>query len=205
VRAVVVAGIAAAMVVASGPAGADGNESESGLSATSRAGHVAFWKAEAQRWELYVAGPGGTDARLVYRASISPAETCLGRVLEWSPDGTALLFCAPVATQRGATRIFMVRQDGSAVRCLTPLSRYEADPCWSPDGRMIAFLRCAAGDAPRDWSIWTMRADATGRERVPGEASVPFTSPSRPILRWSADGATLAWRAQPLYLGLAGR
>ena len=50
-----------------------------------------------------------------------------------------------------------------------------------------------------------MHADASGRERVPGDAAVPFTTPSKPILRWSADGATLAWRAQPLYLGMAGR
>jgi len=188
-----------AVVVAAGTSWAGGRAL---LSSTSREGRVAYWKGEGQRWELYLAGSGSEEPRLVYRSAFAPAESCLGRLMDWSPDGSVLLFCAPAAAQRGATRLFIVRQDGSGLRCLTPLSRYEADPCWSPDGRMIAFLRSTAGE--RDWSVWTMRADASGRERVPGEASVPFASPSQPILRWSADGKTLAWRAQPLALGLLG-
>src|SRR5438067_9920066 len=107
-----VLGLAAAVLAGSGSARADGSDAASGLSAASHAGRVAFWKGAGQRWELYLAGPGASEARLVYRSSFSPVETCVGRTLDWSPDGSALLSCAPVAGERGASRLFMVRQDG---------------------------------------------------------------------------------------------
>jgi len=188
------------------PAGNDNvlasGERPAGPVASNGRGRVAYWQCEEGHWELYLAGPRGEGSRLVYRASASPGELPVGRVMECSPDGSALVFCA--ATSR-STRLYVVRQDGSGLRCLTPLSRSEADPCWSPDGQRIAFLQ--AGPGPREWSVWTMRPDGGDRQQMAAaaETAVPVNQPAGPVLRWSADGKQISWRAQPLWLSLAGR
>jgi hypothetical protein len=168
-------------------------------------GRVAFWKRSDGRWDLCISGPRLEEPRLVYRSPAAPAEVCAGRVMEWSPDGETLLFCAPSARPGNATHLFLARQDGSGLRCLTPLSRCEADPCWSPDGRRIAFLQAGAAGAARDWSIWIMRADGSGRQQVAAaaEAAIPVAAQGRALLRWSPDGTRLNWRAQPLWVELA--
>jgi Tol biopolymer transport system component len=201
---------AAAVPIASAgepvPAASDGvlagSERPAGPVASNGRGRVAYWQRDEGRWELYLAGPRGENARLVYRASASPGELPVGRVMEWSPDGAALVFCA--VSGRG-THLFLVRQDGSGLRCLSPMSRSEADPCWSPDGQRIAFLQ--AGPGAREWSVWTMRPDGSDRQQMAAasETAVPVNQPAGPVLRWSPDGRQISWRAQPLWLSLAGR
>lgn len=159
-------------------------------------GDSAWWQRGEQGWELFISG-GGT-VRRVSRVSVSPAEACVGRLMAWSPDGGMLAFCAP--SERG-TRLYVARRDGSGLRCLTPAGRSESDPCWSPDGAYLAFLQ-AGGKAGRT-TVWTMRADGSERQKMADDAAVPLNAGAAPVLRWSADGTRITWRAQPLFLGMA--
>jgi hypothetical protein len=170
-------------------------------------GRVALWKAGPSGWELLIAGPKLGDARRVYRTPRSPGDVALGRVLEWSPSGEQLAFCAPAAG-RGGSRVYVVGADGSGLRCLTAGARSEYDPCWSPDGEWVALLQ--EGGASRPHSVWAVRVDGSGRQRLLDDAALPVATRAgrakgQPLLRWSEDGARISWKAQPLYLGMAGR
>lgn len=167
-------------------------------------GRVAYWERAGDHWELFLADGDRREACLVYRAAAAPGETCVGRAMAWSPDGAGLVFSAPAGEQGEVTRLFMVRQDGSGLRCVTSLTRCAADPCWSPDGRAIAFLQATAGEGPREWSVWTMRADGSGRQQA-AAVGPTVTGPGAPLLRWSEDGSRVEWPgASALSLGLKG-
>jgi Tol biopolymer transport system component len=74
-------------------------------------------------------------------------------------------------------------------------------PCWSPDGRMIAFqhARPKKGESPCDtgFQIWVMNADGTGVRQVTRTVA-PGLSDWSP--RWTADGSGVVYES---YDGLA--
>ncbi|MBL8146480.1 MAG: PD40 domain-containing protein [Anaerolineae bacterium] len=78
----------------------------------------------------------------------------------WSPDGSQVAF---VSTRDGNAEIYVVpfscaeaRRCGHAARRLTENSTADLDPAWSPDGRVIAFVR---GDSSRS-QIYTVELDS---------------------------------------------
>jgi TolB protein len=77
---------------------------------------------------VYTIRPGGGGLRrLVGRAS-DPS---------WSPGGTRLVVVRP---RRRLTGLWVVRADGSGLRrMVTPGADNPERPCWSPDGRQIAY------------------------------------------------------------------
>jgi Tol biopolymer transport system component len=78
--------------------------------------------------------------------TISPAGIEIGESVDWSPDGTHLVFDAtgPRGVCDGAG-VYLVRPDGTGLELLVAPSRQ--DPCgylspvWSPDGKVVAFTR----------------------------------------------------------------
>jgi TolB protein len=77
---------------------------------------------------VYTIRPGGGGLRRVVRRASDPA---------WSPRGTRLVVVRP---RRRLTSLWVVRADGSGLRRIaTPGADSPEKPCWSPDGRQIAY------------------------------------------------------------------
>src|SRR5882724_269855 len=58
----------------------------------------------------------------------------------WSPDSKTLTFFSTAGEKNDQRQLWTVNADGSAPKKLTQLSGYAARPCWSHDGKQIAFL-----------------------------------------------------------------
>jgi Tol biopolymer transport system component len=77
---------------------------------------------------VYTIRPGGGGLRRLARRASDPA---------WSPRGTRLVVVRP---RRRLTSLWVVRADGSGLRrMVSPGADNPQRPCWSPDGREIAY------------------------------------------------------------------
>ncbi len=107
---------------------------------------------------------------------------------DWSPDGSAIAYVAPVAGHR---ILRLIDPDGSNDRPLTAPATNETDtdPAWSPDGSTVAFVR--QGLAP-DGSVIAVHGYVVDRDGTNARqlAVLPVGS-FHPT--WSADGLHLAY------------
>jgi dipeptidyl aminopeptidase/acylaminoacyl peptidase len=89
------------------------------------------------------------------------------------------------------THLFVVDRDGGDARQITHGSQSERHPCWSPDGRFIAFQSNRTGDADnnRRTDLWLVQPDGRDARRLTrGDLSC-----GRPVV--SPDGAHVATTA----------
>lgn len=106
---------------------------------------------------IFVVSANGGRARRV----VAPAGGVADKI-DWSPDGSRIVFSAPVFGQPGqrSSNVFTIRPDGSGLRQLTQARggtvNYGADS-WSPDGNNIAFVSNRAGA----YQIYVMNVDGT--------------------------------------------
>jgi len=98
----------------------------------------------------------------------------------WSPDGTRIAY---TGERDGRRAIYVMSEDGSDVRLLTPLTWDSFYPAWSPDGTRIAFA--SIRDANPD--VYVMNADGSGEQRLTNNSTID-TDPA-----WSPDGARIAF------------
>ncbi|WP_437660722.1 S9 family peptidase [Sorangium sp. So ce1182] len=129
----------------------------------------------------------------------------------WSPDGSALVFSAPVASDAPPeaprvvtkalyksdgkgfvldrpTRLFIVPVEGGEARQLTGGDANDSDPAWSPDGRRIAFCRTRTSPREAHWAdLWVVEPSGEGLQQLT-RACPLVTMPS-----WSPDSRTIAF------------
>lgn len=112
--------------------------------------------------------------------------------LEWSPDGSALLF----VDERGDHSFIGLLELGAGgdarLRYLDPGLGFAVEPCFAPDGGRVAYIRfvdppaTATGDGGRYWSIRSVDLKS-------GAARTLWTAPA------GAGGAFAATRARNLF------
>src|SRR5215216_4052964 len=140
---------------------------------------------------LLVAGCGGGDAPPVAaskpaarEAAAPPADVPAGRI--------AFRRYLDSAQAHGA--VFTVNTDGTREQQVTrPPDRVVDDqPDWSPDGKRIAFERCAS---EKPCSVWTVSADGAQLSKVPVHCTRrPICDASGPA--WLPDGRLIVGVAQ---------
>jgi TolB protein len=109
----------------------------------------------------------------------------------WAPDGARLVFSR--GTAQGSD-LYSTRLDGSGLRRLTRTGAAEGEPEWSPDGRLIAFVRELRNGGS---NIYVMRPNGRGVRRVT-TGPLEDGSPT-----WSPDGTQLAFVREDDALGVS--
>jgi len=143
--------------------------------AFTRRGEIWLWQngGEARR----LASPGGEIRRL-----------------QWSPDGSRLLF---VSHRGDYSFVALLDPASPRVRFLDPGLGFSVEPVFSPDGREVAFIRhldAPAGAARDSGPYWSVRvveiASGAARElwtAPPGPGSRYYESRGQDLF-WSRDG-----------------
>lgn len=105
----------------------------------------------------------------------------------YSPDGRVIAFVR-VTLDRAANRyrraIWLAPTEGGPPRRFTAGTSSDSAPCWSPDGRALAFVSDRGGDAPQLYVIAADGGEARCLTSLPGGVLAP---------RWSPDGAWIAF------------
>lgn len=139
---------------------------------------LAFAQGEGDSSSIWVMNANGKNGRalteddLVEDATFTPDE-----FPTWSPDGERIAYTTFLPD--GNDDIFVMNADGSSPTRLTSGPEYDADPDWSPNGRLIAFSR--------DGDIYTMSPDGSGARQLT-RGSARDGAPA-----WSRDGRWLAF------------
>lgn len=117
----------------------------------------------------------------------------------FSPDGERIVF---YSNRSGSYEIWRVHRDGSGLTQLTDTPEYSlTNPCWSPDGKRIAF-GCEWSKNRRD-SICTIAADAPARRRRDA-FEVVGQGRHMVLLSWSPDGKAMVVREDDERAGARG-
>jgi len=112
--------------------------------------------------------------------------TCIGPILEWSPDGKRIHFHASTLLSSDNPieniDIWIMDVDGSNKKQLTNYLGYDTSPEWSPDGNKIAY---GSGNLS-NLDIWTMNPDGSDKKQLTSGALVTDFD-------WSPDGRRIAY------------
>ncbi|MGH9944673.1 MAG: hypothetical protein ACRD9R_20185, partial [Pyrinomonadaceae bacterium] len=103
--------------------------------------------------------------------------------MSFSPDGRSIAF----ESHRGASsHIWRLDREAAPVQLTNDPNYDDHLPRWSPDGRMIAFIRKPAQEVSASNSLWVMAADGANPQLV-AEKAAPFA------LCWMPDSRGLLY------------
>ena len=150
----------------------------------------------ANSYDIYVTNADGTGEAI--RITAQPG---VESRLDWSPDGSKLLYVSTADTPSfpnpgGDAEIYAMNTDGSGMSRLTDNTALDFAPDWSPDGKEIVF------DSNRDGkrAIYKMNADGSGQAKVEYQLPCVYdpdpdvggcVGHSAPV--WSPDGTKIAF------------
>ena len=134
-------------------------------------------------WQIAVVDAEGGDPRVLTGRSHLHG---LNGPLDWSPDGTKLLFKADTAPYESA--LFTIGARSAALQRVTRGPDFYEAPSWSPDGRAILFMSAHSGE----W-LWGLYRETLGDRRV--VAVAPNDSTEKNYPRLLADGRTIWMQA----------
>lgn len=142
---------------------------------------LAFVLVVNGRWDIAVAAADGSNIRILTR-DLPPLHGLNGP-LDWSPDGTHLLFKAESGPYETMLYTIDVRS-GELVSRTSPGNFYEA-ASWTPDGQAIVYMMARGGE----W-LWGLFREALSDKSI--TEVVPSNSTEKNYPRYSADGR-LIW------------
>lgn len=158
--------------------------------------HIAFFSDHCESaactpknvMALHVMAADGTDVRQLSRVvvGVASAEEHGTRGIDWSPDGTRILFVGNESREESINTLYVIPADGSSaelrvsgdVRVNPPLN-YGAT--WSPEGDRIVYLRGSQGGVKE-----VIVSNASGTE-----VDVVATGSSWFSPQWSPDGRSI--------------
>jgi TolB protein len=125
-----------------------------------RGERIAFVVLEDARWQLATMGVDGRDYK-VWTAS-RPDLRGLWGLIDWSPDGTRLVFKAD--TQPFASDLFVLDTRDGSLRNLTSDEAYDESPAWTPDGDGVVFMSTRGGDWT--WGLFELSLSTSAVTRL---------------------------------------
>jgi Tol biopolymer transport system component len=149
--------------------------SERSLSTKVRNGKISFWsdRAFGGRAQIFVMNPNGTRQRRL-------TDLFSAKRGKFSSDGTRLVLDGRARETLHDFDIFVMNADGTGLRQLTNGPERDTQASWSPDGRLVSFVRVEdESSAP---SIWIVGAGGSNGHRIAEGGSAV----------WASDGKQLA-------------
>ncbi len=114
---------------------------------------------------------------------------------EVSRDGKSIVFAGGYRPGKGKPvnpGIYTVPSEGGNVRpIVVSVDRLAVNPCWSPDGKKIAYTqgRSAPAGTEAKVDIWIVSAEGDSPRQLTSDADLAANAE----LRWSPDGKTIAY------------
>ena len=163
-----------------------------------------------ERGEIGWIGAGGGDITPVrFDTATVELEATPGGGNSVSPDGTTIVFSGGQRSGEWVrTNIWAIGVEGGQPKQLTDFSDPDTRfPCWSPDGRRVAFIARDADRKTADavdrrdalvFQVYVVSADGTGLRKVTSESHhVDWSS-----VAWSPDGRWIAFFSRDKTLSL---
>jgi Tol biopolymer transport system component len=148
-------------------------------------------------WQRYaiarVPSEGGNVTAIPLQSETKINIWAYGASIRVSPDGRSIVFAGQKPQEGEETmHIWTLPVEGGASRQLTDAPVRDWYPCWSPDGRNIAFVRATP---PENWTaigkanIFVVPAEGGEPRQITSESDRVFAGP----VMWSPDGSCLAY------------
>ncbi len=142
------------------------------------------------------AGGGEVTIVLPFRSGKEAYESAPGGGNDISPDGKKLVFSGGVRVHKDnitsyEVDIYTVPAEGGEPIKITKSPGQDRFPCWSPDGKRVAFIRYS--DPPKDktyiMNICLVSAEGGEVRQITSESDKVFWS----CIDWSPDGKSIAY------------